>query len=147
MFRTRKGQFTILLLAIFWSICWYFSYQWEQQKPVHAVNISASARHHILEGDARGGGHRHGMAKECKTEFPANWDDQSIIDHVMEVASNDNLNWRRQQNGYYVGEESIEGVRMRVVLNRERDGVVTAYPLNGLRNPCLPHTPANDNYN
>ena len=38
---------------------------------------------HILDGDADGGGggHRHGVGKPGKTEFPANWDDEKVIDH------------------------------------------------------------------
>jgi Bacterial EndoU nuclease len=41
---------------------------------------------HILDGDAWGGGHRHGTGRPGKTEFPAEWDDDKIIENVRDVA-------------------------------------------------------------
>ena len=32
--------------------------------------------------------------------------------------------------------QSVEGVDVRVVLNEDKTGVVTSYPVNGDRNPC-----------
>lgn len=105
--------------------------------------LTAAAQQHILYGDQRGGGHLHGTGKACKSEFPADWDAAEVIAHVKNVAANDNLDWERQDNGYYVAEQPIEGARVRVVLNRDRSGIVTAYPTNVKRNPC-PRA-ANDN--
>ena len=46
------------------------------------IDVSAERTTHILDGDADGGGgHRHGVGKPGKTEFPASWDDEKIIDH------------------------------------------------------------------
>lgn len=114
-----------------------------------AFSISKRATTHILYGDNRGGGHSHGAGKPCKSEFPANWDADKIIGTVQSIAANDNLKWRRQDNGYWVTERNIEGVRVRVVQNNARDDVVTAYPVNVKRNHCPTRSgaPANDNVN
>ena len=41
---------------------------------------------HILDGDAIGGGHRHGTGVPGKTEFPASWDDVTGMDNIAAVA-------------------------------------------------------------
>lgn len=43
---------------------------------------------HILDGDRWGGGHRHGTGRPGKAEFPASWDDERTIGHIMDVARN-----------------------------------------------------------
>ena len=102
--------------------------------------ISPQRRVHILHGDATGGGHIYGAGKPCKSEFPQNWNENKIIEEVELIASNDNLNWEKQRNGYHVAETNRDGVKIRVVKGRENKQVITAYPLNTGRNPC----PAND---
>jgi hypothetical protein len=146
--KNRRGLlFTILILLV---LSGGLPDQWwnpfKEQPPIQeSVAIPAQAQKHILYGDHRGGGHKHGMNKPCKSEFPENWDDTKILSTIEMVAANDNLDWDRQKNGYYVAEEMVENVRVRVVLDRERDDVVTAYPTNVKRNPCP--VPANDNLN
>ena len=52
-----------------------------------ALRVSPERTTHILDGDADGsGGHRHGIGNPGKTEFPASWDDEKIIDNVLDVA-------------------------------------------------------------
>lgn len=108
-----------------------------------AALISEQRRVHILYGDATGGGHKFGLGKPCKSEFPKHWDDKTIIKEVELIAANDNLNWEQQRNGYHVTEQKIGTVNVRVVKDRENESVITAYPLNTGRNPCP--APANDN--
>lgn len=105
-----------------------------------ASHISESRRTHILYGDATGGGHLHGQNKPCKSEFPKHWDEGTIIKEVDLIAANDNLNWEQQKNGYYVTEQKVGTVKVRVVKGRNGEDVITAYPTNVTRNPC----PAND---
>ncbi len=107
--------------------------------------ISPERARHILQGDQNGGGHKYGANKPCKSEFPQDWDDVKIIKTIDKIAANDNLNWKQQDNGYYVAETMEGTLKIRVVLDRERDDVVTAYPVNVRRNYCPPA--ANDNYN
>jgi|JI10StandDraft_1071094.scaffolds.fasta_scaffold06924_4 hypothetical protein len=105
--------------------------------------LTKQSETHILYGDDRGGGHLHGAGKPCKSEFPAEWDKQDIINNVSAIAANDNLNWEEQSNGYHVAEQMVGDIKVRVVLNRDRTRIVTAYPTNVQRNAC-PRA-ANDN--
>ncbi len=105
-----------------------------------ASAISPGRRAHILYGDATGGGHLFGTGKPCKSEFPKHWDEGTIIKEVELIAANDNLNWEQQRNGYYVTEQKVGTVKVRVVKGRENKNIITAYPTNVARNPC----PAND---
>lgn len=144
MLTTRKG----LLLILFFALFAFGREAYELSPLAHPeeVRIDDRARTHILYGDSRGGGHRHGAGRPCKSEFPQSWQDDDIIGTVRSMAANDNLGWRKQDNGYYVAEAYERDVKVRVVLDRERDDVVTAYPVNVPRNPC-PRKPSNDNYN
>jgi Bacterial EndoU nuclease len=54
--------------------------------PAEDINVSAERITHILDGDKTGGGHRHGVGKPGKTEFPASWDDERVIANVLDVA-------------------------------------------------------------
>lgn len=59
----------------------------EDRPPAEDIQVSQECRTHILDGDPKGsgGGHRHGTGRPGKTEFPASWDDDKIIDTVMDV--------------------------------------------------------------
>jgi len=105
-----------------------------------ASHISDSRRVHILHGDATGGGHLYGTGKPCKSEFPKHWSEDTVIKEVELIAANDNLNWEQQRNGYFVTEQNVGTVRVRVVKARNGEDVITAYPTNVKRNYC----PAND---
>lgn len=98
--------------------------------------LTQEAQQHILYGDGDSGGHRHSIGTPCKTEFPAYWDESKIFDIVQNIAANDNLDWRRESNGYDVAEQRYEGVEVRVVIDSQRNEIVTAYPTNLPRNPC-----------
>ena len=118
----------------------------QQEKPTakdafnRASSISPQRRTHILYGDATGGGHLYGTGAPCKSEFPKHWDEDTIIKEVELIAANDNLNWEQQRNGYYVTEQKVGTLKVRVVKGPENKRVITAYPTNTVRNPC----PAND---
>lgn len=145
MLKTRKSLLLFLIVLAFsaggWKLTEFLPSSREIATP---VTIGAKARAHILYGDARGGGHLHGADKPCKSEFPARWNAAKVISHVEAIAANDNAVWRPQRNGYSVTEEMVEDVKVRVVIDRARGRVVTAYPVNVARNPC---PPANDNLN
>lgn len=148
MFKTRKGLFVILLLFLL-SGGWTSTKDWfvnhNRSDDTGSVVLTASAQKHILYGDKRGGGHKYGTGKPCKSEFPADWDNEQILTTVKRMAANDNAGWEEQDNGYYVSEQFSGNMRIRVVLNRNKDEIVTAYPVNVKRNPC--NVPANDNFN
>ena len=98
--------------------------------------ISKEAEAHILHGDKNGGGHLYGTGKDCKSEFPKDWDESEILGNIRKVAANDNLKWKKQRNGYYTATDKIDDVKVKVVLDKEKDGVVTAYPVGGKMNAC-----------
>lgn len=98
--------------------------------------VSKSRRTHILYGDSSGGGHLYGTGTPCKSEFPKSWSKHTVIKKIDLIAANDNLNWKRQYNGYYVAEQKVSGVQVRVVKGRQNKQVITAYPINTKRNPC-----------
>jgi hypothetical protein len=54
--------------------------------PLDSLHLAPERAKHILDGDRWGGGHRHGTGRPGKTEFPADWDDEKIIGHVLGVA-------------------------------------------------------------
>lgn len=147
--KKQKGLLIILAVLLFLgainldSIKNHFT-QYDVSKP-RTVTISDKRITHILYGDARGGGHLYGVGKPCKSEFPKDWHKSEIIDNVRALAANDNLNWKQQRNGYYVAESMVGSLRVRVVIDQERDDVITAYPVNVTRNPCPIQKPANDN--
>ena len=84
----------------------------------------------------RAAGIKFGAGRPCKSEFPEDWDDTKIINTTKRIAANDNLDWRREDNGYYVTETMHDDVKIRVVLGPEKRKVITSYPLNTRRNPC-----------
>lgn len=144
MLKPRKSLLLFLFLLLFSAggLNWQAFLPPARENPAPAT-ISREARIHILYGDKRGGGHLHGADKPCKSEFPARWNADEVIAHVEKIAANDNAVWRQQRNGYSVAEEMVEDVKVRVVVDKTRSRVVTAYPVNVARNPC---PPANDNF-
>jgi hypothetical protein len=55
--------------------------------PLDALRVTPERTSHILDGDATdSGGHRHGVGKPGKTEFPASWNDKKIMDNILDVA-------------------------------------------------------------
>ncbi len=110
------------------------------------IVLTEQRKQHILYGDSTGGGHKHGVGAPCKSEFPADWDDEKIITVVEKIAANDNLRWVQQNNGYYTGEAFEDNLKVRVVLGPQKQKVITSYPINVARNPCPYKEPANDNF-
>ena len=136
MTKTQKGILAVILIAVIFAGVWQWPGITASFKGDGVPQISEQAKAHILYGDKRGGGHKFGAGKICKTEFPKSWDEDAIIANIQKVAANDNLKWKKQKNGYYVAAEKIDGVRVRVVLDKERDDIVTAYPIHTKRSNC-----------
>ena len=109
-----------------------------QHHDVPVPVLTAQAERHILYGNGHSsGGHLHGRNQNCKSEFPASWNAQKIIATVKTQAANDNIQWKSAKNGYETTETSVEGVRIRIVMNGKTNEIVTAYPVNGPRNACF----------
>jgi hypothetical protein len=134
--RKRRGIGGLLAVAFIVLGVWQGRHAGVPGTPASPSGITLSERRlqHILYGDGSGGGHLYGQGHACKSEFPASWDKDKIAGTVERIAANDNLGWKTQSNGYSIAEQTVEGVRVRVVLNG-RD-VITAYPVNVRRNRC-----------
>lgn len=112
----------------------------EDRPPLAAFRVSPERATHILDGDpAYGGGHRSGTGKPGKTEFPADWDDEKIIGHVVDVARRpDSPPVYQHWNGRWVCSGTRDRVEVSVVVLRSAE-VWTAWPQEGspgvVRNP------------
>jgi hypothetical protein len=98
---------------------------------IDTLRVTPERATHILDGDATGGGHRHGTGKPGKTEFPASWDDRKIIDTVLDVARRpDSTPGHQEWNDRWVARGTRDDVGIVAVI--ERDGRVwSAWPLPG----------------
>jgi Bacterial EndoU nuclease len=102
-----------------------------------ALRIDAERAAHILDGDATGGGHRHGTGIPGKTEFPADWDDATIMNNIAAVARAPDA-VEHQPNGRWFTRSQRDNVWLIVIVNP--DGAIwTAWPEDGspgvVRNP------------
>jgi hypothetical protein len=92
---------------------------------------------HILDGDATGGGHRHGTGRPGKTEFPVGWDDGKIAHSIIDVACHPR-SVHQQWNGRWKGRGEREGVGITAIINPD-GSIWTAWPEPGshgvTRNP------------
>jgi hypothetical protein len=103
-----------------------------RQPEVEGIHLADDRRSHIMDGEPGGrGGHRHGTGIPRKTEFPADWDDDTTVGHIVDVARRPD-SVEMQDNGRWIVRGERDGVEMDVIV--EPDGrIVTAYPLPGGR--------------
>ena len=111
----------------------------EKRPPLDAIRITPERMVHILDGDSTGGGHRHGTGKPGKTEFPAGWNDEKIIDNALDVARKpDNPPVRQDRNDTWLCSGTRANVEVSVVVERSGE-IVTGWPEEGgpgvVRNP------------
>jgi hypothetical protein len=114
----------------------------EMNRPaLDALHVSPERRMHILDGDADGGGggHRHGVGKPGKTEFPANWDDEKVIATVLDVARKpDKPPTHQDWNDTWLCAGTRDNVEVTAVTERSGD-ILTGWPEEGgpgvVRNP------------
>ena len=91
------------------------------------IDLTAHRRPHILNG------HRAGSGKTGKTEFPASWSDNKIIDHVSDIATDPNslTGTGKWDSPYAIG--TRDGIQIRVdfypAAHPKYPGMIsTAYP-------------------
>jgi len=110
-----------------------------KRPPLDAIRITPERTVHVLDGDSTGGGHRHGTGKPGKTEFPAGWNDEKIIDNALDVARKpDNPPVRQDRNDTWLCSGTRANVEVSVVVARSGE-IVTGWPEEGgpgvVRNP------------
>lgn len=100
--------------------------------------ISPERKRHILNGDATGGGHGAGRGIPGKSEFPARWSDRQVIRYISDIIKDPNSRWIRQPgrppNRWRI-EGTRDGVNIRIIVEPQGQGVITAFPTNRPRNP------------
>ena len=99
------------------------------------ATVSPERRVHILDGDARGGGHRPGTGIPHKSEFPRGWSDDRIIETIEDVANDPASARRVGADGRTVVTGQRQGLEVRVVIERDGRSIITGYPKNTPRNP------------
>ena len=104
----------------------------ENRPRLDAIRITPERGTHILDGEPNGGGgHRHGTGKPGKTEFPASWSDQKILDTLLDVARRpDRVPRRQERNGNWVTRGTRDDVEVVAIV--AGDGTVwSGWPLPG----------------
>lgn len=98
---------------------------------VDMIHLTDDRLKHILDGDKWGGGHRHGTGREGKTEFPADWDGDTVAVYVLDVSRHPDK-VVMQPVGRWRADGERDGVTIRSVILA--DGRIwTAWPLPGGR--------------
>jgi hypothetical protein len=127
--------------------------------------ISPQRQKHILYGDATGGGHLSGARVPDKSEFPPSWTESEILEVAADLATNPGLKWEQidgpgegtihsgypgpkfTNSGkpvrYRIVDQAgnlpiVNGVTIRVIIQPDGEGVITAVPISGqgvIRNP------------
>lgn len=106
-----------------------------RQAGTAAAVVTPARRVHILDGNARGGGHRAGRGVPGKSEFPPGWSDDRIIAAIEDVANDPAARRRTEADGRTIVTGRRDGVDIRVVVERDGRTIVTGYPTNLPRNP------------
>lgn len=112
----------------------------KERPPLDALVVTPERSKHILDGDATdSGGHRHGTGNPGKTEFPASWDDEKIIDSALDVARKpDKPPVRQDRNDTWLCSGTRANVEVSVVVARSGE-IVSGWPEEGgpgvVRNP------------
>jgi hypothetical protein len=105
--------------------------------PLDALRVPPERVTHILDGDGTGGGHRHGTGSPGKTEFPANWDDDTILNATTAVAHSPE-DVHRQWNQRWKARGQVDNVPITVIIQPDA-AIWTAWPEEGgpgvVRNP------------
>jgi hypothetical protein len=103
-----------------------------------SIRLPPERARHILDGDSWGGGHRHGTGRPGKAEFPASWDDERTIGHIMDVARHPDARpvWQPNHRWRLQGERDAVAV---TVIVKPDGGIWAAWPEAGspgvTRNP------------
>jgi hypothetical protein len=96
----------------------------------------AQGSQHILDGDATGGGHAPGTGIPGKSEFPASWSNDQILDTISDISTDPDQVWSPPDSrGYTTTTATVDGVDIKVVYDTQNGRIVTGYPTNLPRNP------------
>ncbi len=112
------------------------------QTPRDALDVSdlvlPARRHHILDGEifpngSPSGGHRAGTGFPGKSEFPATWSDDRIMEALVDIATDPSSLTRPGRAGDVFYRGTRDGIDIEVLVRF--DEIWTGYPTNATRNP------------
>jgi len=112
----------------------------EDRPKAEDIRVTSERTTHILDGEpGGGGGHRHGVGKPGKTEFPASWTDERVIANILDVARRpDKPPTRQDWNDSWLCSGTRDAVKVWSVVERSGD-ILTGWPEEGgpgvVRNP------------
>jgi hypothetical protein len=102
----------------------------ENPHSIESVSIPEDRARHILDGEGRGGGHRYGTGIPGKTELPARWSDDDILEAIRQVAGTGTVDRPAHRDGDLVIIGVVNGVTIEVVVQPKGE-VRTGYPISG----------------
>jgi hypothetical protein len=104
----------------------------EDRPEAEDIHVTPERTTHILDGEpGGGGGHRHGVGKPGKTEFPASWDDKKIMGHVLDVVRRpDSAPVLQNRNNRWICSGTRDGVEITAIVLRSGE-IWTAWPEEG----------------
>jgi hypothetical protein len=104
----------------------------EDRPKAEDIHVTPERTTHILDGEpGGGGGHRHGVGKPGKTEFPASWDDKKITGHVLDVVRRpDSPPVLQNRNNRWICSGMRDGVEVTAIVLRSGE-IWTAWPEEG----------------
>ena len=104
----------------------------EDRPKTEDIQVTPERTTHILDGEpGGGGGHRHGVGKPGKTEFPASWHDKKIIDTVVDVVRRpDSPPVLQNRNNRWICSGTRDGVEVTAIVLRSGE-IWTAWPEEG----------------
>ena len=130
---TGKATFTDEQVDHLWLVGFTEGYPPEEMIPdsvlERALPDRRTRRPMPLLFPLRGGGHKAGTGIPGKREFPARWDDDTTVGHIMSVAREPD-GAVKQPDGTFRAWGIRDGVDLRVVVS-EGGKVETAYPVAG----------------
>ena len=104
----------------------------EDRPKAEDIRVTPERTTHILDGEpGDGGGHRHGVGKPGKTEFPASWDDKKIMGHVLDVVRRpDSPPVLQNRNNRWICSGTRDSVEVTAIVLRSGE-IWTAWPEEG----------------
>ena len=102
----------------------------ENPHSIEDISIPEDRARHILDGDGRSGGHRFGTGIPGKTEFPASWSSDDIMEAIRQVGGTGVVDRPAHRGGDLVIVGEVNGVTIEVVVQPNGE-VRTGYPLAG----------------
>jgi hypothetical protein len=102
------------------------------------VNLASKSRtNHILYGEKLGlekgsyqGGHLY-PGLPGKTRFPTNWNKDKVMHVVSDIATDPKIPWQIAKNNSSrcIAEGVREGQRVRVIIEPNKEGIISGFPL------------------